>query len=117
MALLTLTVFGAAFAMLPNIIALLTFGSVVFLAVFGATNLLAFRVTTGWRSRATSGIAALACFAALIVLLIRLASTDLSTLLLIGLCVAAVSALRFVFVVSTRRRPGRDQTSPAAELR
>ncbi len=97
-ALLILTVFGAAFAMVPEITALLTFGSAVFLTVFGMTNLVALRVTSGTLGRTVSGVAALACLAALVVLLVQLLVNDRATLLLIAVCVVAVSLLHFFFV-------------------
>ncbi len=98
-----LAVFGAAFAMLPDITALLTFGSAVFLTVFGATNLLAARVLPGFWSRLVSSAGFLACLGALLVLVIQLILHDLATLLLIGVSLTSVSALRLVFVWHQRR--------------
>lgn len=104
-ALLMLTVFGAAFAMLPDITSLLTFGSAVFLAVFGATNVLAFMIVTSTWSRLTSLAGALACFAALAVLVTQLFLHDHATLLLIGTCLVSITVLRFFFVWKRRRQP------------
>ena len=100
-----LAVFGAAFAMLPDITALLTFGSAVFLAVFGATNLLAAQVLTGFWPRVFSGTGFLACLGALLVLVIQLILHDPATLLLIGLSLGTVSLLRFAFVRHRKRHP------------
>jgi len=104
-ALIFLTVFGAAFAMLPDITALLTFGSAVFLAVFGATNLLAARVLPGFWPRLVSGTGFLACLGALIVLVIQLSLHDRTTLLLIGVSLASVSTLRLAFVWRQKHGP------------
>ncbi|XTR52316.1 hypothetical protein ACOM2C_01975 [Pseudarthrobacter sp. So.54] len=90
--------------MLPDITALLTFGSAVFLAVFGATNLLAARVLSGFWPRLVSGTGFLACLGALIVLGIQLSLHDQATLLLIGVSLASVSALRLAFVRYQHRR-------------
>jgi amino acid transporter len=93
-----LAVFGAAFALLPDITALLTFGSAIFLAVFGGTNLLACLVVAGFWPRLISGTGFLACLGALIVLLIQLVLHDLATLLLIGVSLGSVCVLRLAFV-------------------
>ncbi|MBK5238814.1 MAG: amino acid permease [Actinomycetales bacterium] len=103
-ALVMLTVFGAAFAMLPDITSLLTFGSAVFLAVFGATNVLAFLVVKGRVSRLTSLTGSLACLAALAVLVTQLFLHDHATLILIGICLACVTLLRFAFVWNKKWR-------------
>ena len=92
--------------MLPDITALLTFGSAVFLAVFGATNLLAAKVLTGFWPRVVSGAGFLsACLGALVVLITQLILHDRPTLLLIGISLTSVSALRLAFVWHTNHGP------------
>lgn len=103
-ALVMLTVFGAAFAMLPDITSLLTFGSAIFLAVFGATNVLALLIVKAPWSRLTSLAGSLACFAALAVLVTQLALNDHATLLLIGTCLVSVTLLRLAFSWNKHRR-------------
>ncbi|GAA2027546.1 amino acid permease [Agromyces tropicus] len=103
-ALVLLAVFGAAFAMLPDIGSLLAFGSAMFLMVFGVTNALAFLVLRGALSRAVSGIGALACTAALVTLVVQQLASSPSTVLLMAVCVLLVAALRWGFV---RRRSHR----------
>ncbi|MDJ0322195.1 APC family permease [Cryobacterium sp. PH31-AA6] len=107
-ALVFLAVFGAAFAMLPDITALLTFGSAVFLAVFGSTNLLACRVLSGFWPRAVSGFGFLACLGALVILLVELVLHDRATLVLIGVSLVSVSALRYAFVRRQKSDPVSD---------
>jgi len=103
-ALVMLTVFGGAFAMLPDITSLLTFGSAVFLGVFGATNVLAFLIVKTTWSRLTSLAGSIACFAALAVLVTQLVMHDHATLALIGTCLAGITLLRLSFVWNRHRR-------------
>ncbi len=72
-ALFILAVFGAGFALLPNILELLTFGSAVFLAVFGITNYLAFKVAVTKVQHTITMLGALSCLVALTILLVELA--------------------------------------------
>ena len=103
-ALVMMAVFGAVFAMLPGILELLTFGSAIFLAVFGLTNYLAYRVAaTAWQ-RFMTGLATLSCLAAIGVLFIQLLDHDHATLWLIVFCVGIISAARLVFVWSRRSK-------------
>lgn len=119
-ALLILTVFGAAFAMVPDIAALLTFGSAVFLTAFGTTNLVVLRVTSGTLGRTVSGVAALACLSALVVLLVQLLVNDRAALLLIAACrrrrrrLAAALLLRLAprALEGVIGRPRLDQSCP-----
>lgn len=97
-ALIMLAVFGSAFAMLPGILELLTFGSAVFLAVFAVTNYLAYRVAATFWQRLVTAVATAACTAAIIILLIQLARHDHATLLLIALCLAVISVARLIFI-------------------
>lgn len=97
-ALLMLAVFGGAFAMLPGIQQLLTFGSAVFLAVFAVTNALAYRVAETATQRLISGLACLATTAAVVILFIQLLRHDHSTLLLIAFCLATISLARLIFI-------------------
>ncbi len=101
-ALVMLAVFGAAFAMLPGIEELLTFGSAVFLAVFGLTNYLAYRVAATRLQKLITSLASLSCLAALFILLVQLVLYDHTTLLLIVVCVAVILAARLLFVRSRR---------------
>lgn len=79
--------------------------ALVFLAVFGATNLLACRVLAGFWPRLVSGIGFLACLGALVVLVIQLILHDQATLLLIRVSLASVSVLRLAFVWHQKRDP------------
>ncbi len=97
-ALLMLAVFGGAFAMLPGIQQLLTFGSAVFLAVFAVTNALAYRVAETTTQRLISGLGCLATTAAVAILFIQLLKHDHGTLVLIVFCLAVISLARLVFI-------------------
>lgn len=96
--LLMLAIFGGAFAMLPGILQLLSFGSAVFLAVFAVTNALAYRVATTTMQRLVSGLACLATTAAVIILAVQLIRHDHGTLWLIVFCLAAISIARLIFI-------------------
>lgn len=96
--LLMLAIFGGAFAMLPGILQLLTFGSAVFLAVFAVTNALAYSVATTNLQKLVSGLACLATSAALVILTIQLIRHDHATLWLIIFSLIAISIARFIFV-------------------
>lgn len=102
-ALVLLALLGAAFAMLPGILELLVFGSAVFLAVFGITNYLAFRVAATPLQKVVTTLAWLSCLAALIVLLVQLVRHDHATLLLIAVCSAVVISARLAFARNRRR--------------
>lgn len=92
-----LTVFGAAFALLPSVIELLTFGSAMFLAVFGITNYLAYWVATTVWQKLVSILGTIACLAAMCILLLQLVHHDHSTLLLITISTAVVTLAWFAF--------------------
>ncbi len=67
---------GAAFAMLPGIIQLLTLGSITFLAVFGFINFLHARSADRTREVVLGSIGATGCAAAIIVVVVELARHD-----------------------------------------
>lgn len=104
-ALILLALMGAAFAMLPGILELLVFGSAVFLAVFGITNYLAYRVARTPLQKAITTLAWVSCLAALVVLFIQLARHDHATLLLIVVCSAVVTGARLAFVWRRKTQP------------
>ena len=94
---------GAAFAMLPGIIQLLTLGSITFLAVFGLINFLHARSADRTREVVLGSIGATGCAAAILVVVVELARHDPTTLALIVGCLATLSLLRVTFAHTTRR--------------
>lgn len=111
-ALVLLALMGGAFAMMPGILQLLVFGSAVFLAVFGITNYLAYRVAETPLQKAITTLAWLSCLAALVVLFAQLVRHDHSTLLLIIVCSTVVTGGRLAFV--WHRRAQLPDAGPAA---
>lgn len=101
-AIMFLTIFGAIFAMLPNVLTLLTFGSFVFLCVFGLVNYLAYRIVSRPLDKAMSMVAALSCGAAVIVLLVQLFRHDHMSLALVVACISALTIGRIKFRSSHR---------------
>lgn len=97
-ALVLLAVSGAVFAMLPGILQLLSFGSAVFLVVFGLTNYLAYKAAKTLSQKVITGTATLSCLAAIIILFIQLINHDHATLYLTLVSTAVVVAARLVFV-------------------
>lgn len=93
---------GAVFAMMPGIGALLAFGSVTFLGVFGLINHLHARTADGPGDALLGHVGSMACLGAILVVLAQLARDDPSTLALIAGCFLAMGALRLAFL---RRRP------------
>ncbi len=102
-AIVCLALLGAAFSLLPGIVAVVSFGSLTFLLVFGLVNLMHARHTArpGW-DRNLAYLGAGSCFAAAGGLLYYLARSDRPALALIGLCATAVAIGRYAFVKSHR---------------
>lgn len=93
-----LAVAAAAFAMLPGITELVSFGSLAFLVVFGLINFLhARRTADGSLDRGLAYTGAGACLAAAAGLLYYLATEDPLALLLIGVTAAFVVSARIAF--------------------
>jgi amino acid transporter len=90
---------GAAFSLLPGIVAVVAFGSLTFLLVFALVNLLHARHTAapGW-DRGLGYAGGAACLLASAGLLFELARSELPALALIVVCALAVGAARLVFV-------------------
>ena len=97
-AMLLLSLLAAAFAMLPGIEQLLAFGSITFLGVFGLINHLHARTSERRAEQVLGHLGTVACGGAVVVVLVRLASTDPATLGLIAGCLVGVGALRLAFV-------------------
>ena len=93
-----LSALGAAFAMLPGITELLTFGSITFLGVFGLVNFLHARTTDRRYERVLGYLGAVACVLAVSVVVGQLAVDQPATLGLIAGCLVGLSALRLAFV-------------------
>ncbi len=93
-----LAVLGTAFAMLPGINELLSFGSITFLGVFGLINHLQARTADGTADRVLGHAGAAACGAAIVVVCVRLAADDPATLAMIAGTAVAVLVLRLVYV-------------------
>jgi amino acid transporter len=89
---------GVVFSLLPNVITLLTFGSMVFLFIFAIVNFLSISVATKFRDKTFATIGFLGCFASLVALIIELITNDHSTLMLVLACFVAIGILRLVFV-------------------
>lgn len=103
MALLTLC--GGVFALLPNVLTLLTFGSFVFLCVFGLVNYLAFRIVDKFIEKCMTLIATLSCVAAIIVLLVQVVQHDHASFQLLVICLGLLTAARFAFVFRKKLHP------------
>ena len=93
-----LAVLGTAFAMLPGINELLSFGSITFLGVFGLINHLQARTADGTADRVLGHVGAAACGAAIVVVCVRLAADDPTTLAMIAGTALGVLVLRLVYV-------------------
>ncbi len=89
---------GAFFAMLPRIDSLVALGSVTFLGVFGLINHLYARVVDRRLDRVLGHLGSLACTAAIVVVVVELATADLTTLGLIGGSFVVVAGARVSFV-------------------
>lgn len=94
---------GAVFAMLPGINALLAFGSVTFLGVFGLINHLHARTAVRVREKVLGHLGEIACGLAAVVLLVQLGASAPYTLALIVGCLAGVGAL-WIFFSRTKSR-------------
>jgi amino acid transporter len=104
-AIVAFAVVGAAFAMLPGITELVSFGSLTFLIVFGLINLLhALRTARTRLDRRLAFVAAGACAAASIGLVYYLGRNDPPALGLIVLCALGLVGARLAFEQSRRRR-------------
>jgi amino acid transporter len=103
-AIVAIALSGAAFSLLPGIVAVVAFGSLTFLLVFALVNLLHARHTAspGW-DRGLAYLGGAACLLAAAGLLFQLARSELPALALIGICALAVGAARLAFVRSRRR--------------
>jgi amino acid transporter len=99
-----LAVLGGAFAMLPGITALLTFGSLTFLGVFGLINHLHARTATRWTEQVLGHIGSAACAAAVAVTVIQLGAAALGPV--VG-CLAVMAALRALHLRALRLRQPR----------
>lgn len=105
-AIIGLAATGAAFALLPGITELVSFGSLTFLAVFGLINLLHARRTAERRvDRRLAYVAAAGCLAAAVGLVYYFADHDPAVLALVGACAAALVGGRLAFERARRRRP------------
>lgn len=104
-AMVLLTLCGGMFALLPNVLTLLTFGSFVFLCVFGLVNYLAFRIVDRFIEKCVALLATLSCLVAVIVLLMQLIQHDHSSLLLVALCLGVLITARLLFLLQRRVAP------------
>ncbi len=98
-----LAALSAAFAMLPGIQMLLTFGSITFLGVFGLVNHLHARTADRPADRWLGHLGAVACAAAVVVVVEELARHDMVALALVAGCSATVLVLRALFARSVSR--------------
>lgn len=100
-AIVSIALLGAAFSLLPGIVAVVAFGSLTFLLVFALVNLMHARHTAapGW-DRGLAYLGGVACLAATVGLLYHLARSDRADLALICVCAVAVGAARLAFVRS-----------------
>jgi amino acid transporter len=102
-ALLWISVLGAAFAMLPGVTEIVSFGSLTFLVVFALINHQhAVYTATSTPDRALAWLGTLGCTAASIILLYYLARHDRAGLALIGVTGTVLVAARVAFT-RTRR--------------
>ena len=95
-AIVLLAAFGTVFAMLPTISALLSFGSVTFLAVFALINHLHARTADDASGRVLGHVGTAACVAAIAAVAVHLAQEDPASLMTITALVVAVLGLRQV---------------------
>lgn len=102
-AILAVATLGAAFSLLPGIVAVVAFGSLTFLLVFGLVNVLHARHTArpGW-DRGLAWLGGAGCAAAAAGLLFELARSDRAGLALIALCALAIALARGAFVRGRR---------------
>jgi amino acid transporter len=100
-AIVSIALLGAAFSLLPGIVAVVAFGSLTFLLVFALVNLLHARHTAapGW-DRGLAYLGGVACLAATVGLLYHLARSDRPDLALICACAVAIGAARLAFLRS-----------------
>lgn len=110
-AMAALAVLGGGFAMLPGIAELLAFGSMTFLGVFGLINYLHARTADRLVERVLGDAGAVACTAAIGVVLVNLATADHVALAFIVVCLAGVGGLRLAFVRRRGRAAGRGPSS------
>jgi amino acid transporter len=97
-AMVVLAATGAAFALLPGITELVSFGSLAFLVVFGLINSLhARRTAEGAIDRRLAYAGFGMCLAAAVGLIYYLAGNDPAALVLIGVCSVAVVSARLAF--------------------
>jgi amino acid transporter len=98
-AIVALALTGAAFSLLPGIVAVVAFGSLTFLLVFALVNLLHARHTAepGW-DRRLAYLGGTACLLASAGLLFQLARAEWPALALIVVCAAVIAAARLAFV-------------------
>ncbi|MCB0962231.1 MAG: amino acid permease [Acidimicrobiales bacterium] len=102
LALWLLAAVGAALAMLPAIGDLLAFGSVTFLAVFALVNHAHARTATSRVDAVVGHLAALACAAAVAIVLADLARSDPAALAMVAGALAVVGALRALWARQVR---------------
>ena len=95
-AIVLLAAFGTVFAMLPTISALLSFGSVTFLAVFALINHLHARTADDASGRVLGHVGTAACVAAIAAVAVHLTQDDPASLMTITALVAVVLGLRQV---------------------
>jgi amino acid transporter len=88
---------GAVFAMLPGISALLAFGSVTFLGVFGLVNFLHARTTSSPRERLLGAVGAATCALSTAFLLVQLAVHEPGTLIVVVTSLVVTTGLRMAF--------------------
>lgn len=97
MALFWLSVAGAAFALLPQVVELISFGSLTFLIIFALINALQLERGTSLFDRAISLVGVLGCSVAAIGLIYYLAINDPAALGLAGICGLVLVTGRIVF--------------------
>ncbi len=104
LALTWLCVLGAAFALLPGISQIVSFGSLTFLAVFALINLMHARHTAApGTDRGLAYVGAAGCALAAVGLVYDLARSDRPSLALVGGCALVLAIGRIAFVRSRRR--------------
>lgn len=98
-AIVAIAIAGAAFSLLPGIVAVIAFGSLTFLLVFALVNLLHARHTAdpGW-DRNLAWLGGVACLVAAGGLLFELARSEPVALALIAAVAVAIAAARLTFV-------------------
>ena len=99
-----IAVAGAAMAMLPGITSVIVFGSGSFLAVYAIVNYLEARAAPSPARRMLAGAAAMTCAAALGDLIVELARTDRTGLVVLVGLVSALAFVRFLFLSGRKRR-------------